>query len=111
MILEEIDGDVVVTMMKENGAKATVAIGDYISDHESSTITVIGTGKAIVRVDPSCTFEIKGVAQEGEVSAPAPTPEPTPKPTPTPVEAAPVAEVVAPAVETPSAPAEEVAKK
>ena len=107
MILEEIDGDVVVTMMKENGAKVTVAVGDYISDHESSTITVIGVGKATVRVDPSCTFDIKGVVEAEAVATPAPTPEPTPAP----VEAAPVAEVVTTPVETPSAPAEEVTKK
>ena len=64
MILEEITGDVVVTVMKENGATAVVAIGDYISDHESSTICVTGVGKATVRVDPSCTFDIKGVVAE-----------------------------------------------
>lgn len=107
MILEEIDGDVVVTIIKQSGEKAVVVIGDYISDHESSTICVTGIGKATVRVDPSCTFDIKGVVEEGETPA-TPTPEPTPAPV---VEAAPVAEVVPAPVETPSAPAEEIAKK
>lgn len=104
MILEEITGDVVVTVMKENGATAVVAIGDYISDHESSTICVTGAGKATVRVDPSCTFDIKGVVGEVVEQAPAPAPvaTPAPVPTPAPVEAAPVAEVVAPAVEATS---------
>ena len=102
MILEEITGDVVVTVMKENGATAVVAIGDYISDHESSTICVTGAGKATVRVDPSCTFDIKGVVGEVVEQAPAPAPVATPVPTPAPVEAAPVAEVVAPAVEATS---------
>ena len=102
MILEEITGDVVVTVMKENGATAVVAIGDYISDHESSTICVTGAGKATVRVDPSCTFDIKGVVGEVVEQAPAPVATPAPVPTPAPVEAAPVAEVVAPAVEATS---------
>ena len=112
MILEEIDGDVVVTIMKENGAKAVLSVGDYISDHESGTISVAGVGKATVRVDPNCTFEIKGyVVVDGEPVEAVLTPEPTPTPTPAPVEAAPVAEVVPAPVEIPSAPAEEVAKK
>lgn len=109
MILEEIDGNVKVTVLRGNGI-AVVAVGEYISDHESSTISVIGAGKAVIRVDPSCTFDIKGIEAEG-TTAPAPAPTPAPAPAPAPVEAAPVAEVVAPAVETPSAPAEEAAKK
>ena len=115
MILEEITGDVVVTVMKENGATAVVAIGDYISDHESSTICVTGAGKATVRVDPSCTFDIKGVVGEVVEQAPAPAPAPapvtTPVPTPAPVEAAPVAEVVAPTVEATSEVTEKPATK
>ena len=113
MILEEVTGDIVVTVMKENGATAVVAIGDYISDHESSTICVTGVGKATVRVDPSCTFDIKGVVGEVVEQAPAPAPvaTPAPVPTPAPVEAAPVAEVVAPAVEATSEVAEEPTKK
>ena len=107
MILEEVTGDIVVTVMKENGATAVVAIGDYISDHESSTICVTGVGKATVRVDPSCTFDIKGVVGEVVEQAPVPTPEPTPAP----VEAAPVAEVVAPTVEATSEVAEAPTKK
>ena len=113
MILEEITGDVVVTVMKENGATAVVAIGDYISDHESSTICVTGAGKATVRVDPSCTFDIKGVVGEVVEQAPAPAPvaTPAPVPTPAPVEAAPVAEVVAPTVEATSEVTEKPATK
>ena len=105
MILEEVTGDVVVTVMKENGATAVVAIGDYISDHESSTICVTGVGKATVRVDPSCTFDIKGVVAEVAEQAPVATP------TSAPVEAAPVAEVVAPTVEATSEVAEAPTKK
>lgn len=107
MILEEITGDVVVTVMKENGTTAVVAIGDYISDHESSTVCVTGIGKATVRVDPSCTFDIKGVVAEVAEQAPVATPTPTPAP----VEAAPVAEVVAPTVEATSEVTETPAKK
>ena len=111
MILEEIDGNVKVTVLRGNGI-AVVAVGEYISDHESSTISVIGAGKAVIRVDPSCTFDIKGIEAEGTAApAPAPAPTPAPAPAPAPVEAAPVVEVVASAVETPSAPAEEAAKK
>ena len=111
MILEEIDGNVKVTVLRGNGI-AVVAVGEYISDHESSTISVIGAGKAVIRVDPSCTFDIKGIEAEGTAApAPAPAPTPAPAPAPAPVEAAPVVEVVAPAVKTPSAPAEEAAKK
>jgi len=105
MILEEIDGNLVVTIMKQNGAKVAVAVGDHISDHESSTISVIGTGKVIVRVDPNCTFEIKGVVAETEVVAD------TQEPVDTTVEAAPVVEVVAPEVETTSEVAKEPTKK
>ena len=115
MILEEVTGDVVVTVMKENGATVVVAVGDYISDHESSTICVTGVGKATVRVDPSCTFDIKGVVAEVAEQAPVtktmPKPAPAPAPTPAPVEAAPVAEVVAPTVEATSEVAEAPTKK
>ena len=105
MILEEITGDVVVTVMKSSGQKAVVVVGEYISDHESSTICVTGVGKATVRVDPSCTFDIKGVTEEAETSTTlAPAPEPV-------VEAAPVAELVPTPVETPSETAKETAKK
>lgn len=61
MILEEIDGNVVCVIMRENGSATQLAVGDYFSDHESSSLTVTGKGKAIVRVDPSCTFEVPGV--------------------------------------------------
>jgi hypothetical protein len=105
MILEEIIGDVKVTIMKENGATVAIAVNDYISDHESSTVCVIGEGKAVIRVDPNCTFEIRGKAEEATLEAPAPVAAPTP------VEAAPVVEVVAPAVEAPSIAAEEAPAK
>ena len=113
MILEEVTGDVVVTVMKDNGKRVVVAVGEYISDHESATISVIGIGKATVRADPSCTFDIKGVeAQaETEVKEPAPVVAKVQKAAPAPTEAAPVAEVVAPTVEATSEVAEEPTKK
>ena len=58
MILEEIDGNVVCVIMRENGSATQLAVGDYFSDHESSSLTVTGKGKAIVRVDSNCTFEV-----------------------------------------------------
>lgn len=64
MILEEIDGNVVCVIMRENGSATQLAVGDYFSDHESSSLTVTGKGKAIVRVDPNCTFEVPGVEAE-----------------------------------------------
>ena len=98
MILEEIEGSVTVTY-----AGKTLRVGDSAEDY-SKGVFVVGAGKAIFRVDSSCTFEVKGV--EGE-SAPAPKAAPKAAP----VEAAPAAEVVAPVVEAPSTPAEETAKK
>jgi len=77
MILEEIIGGVVSTIMRENGETAQLAVGDYFSDHERSTLSVIGTGKIVVRVDANCTIEVRGVEE-----APAP------------VEAAPIAEAM-----------------
>ena len=95
MILEEIDGDVKVVL---NGK--TLAIGDSIEDHQYALVAVLGKGKATFRVDPNCTIQTKGV--ETVVEAPVVTAaKATIK-----VEAAP-AEVVTPAVETPS----EVAKE
>lgn len=104
MILEEIEGNVKVTMIKENGATVVVAVGDYISDHESSTLCVIGEGKAHIRVDPSCTFELRGKPAETAEAAPvAETPPAPPAPPAPPVEAP---------VESPKeAPEEPAAKK
>ena len=72
MILEEITGAVTVTVIRETGGQVQLAVGDYFSDHESSTLTAIGSGKAIIRVDPNCTFEVSGVkliVKEDEVPA------------------------------------------
>lgn len=111
MILEEIEGSVKVTL-----AGKTLSIGENVADYAKG-ILVIGTGKAIFRVDPSATFEVKGVevvAEEVAVpAAPAPTPAPVPASvfTPAPVETAPVAELVPAPVEAPSPAAQETAKK
>lgn len=61
MILEEINGAVVATIIRESGQMVELAVGDYFSDHESSTIAVTGNGKIVIRVDPNCTFEVRGV--------------------------------------------------
>jgi hypothetical protein len=74
MVLEEINGSVVCTIVREGGGQAELAVGDYFSDHESSTLTVVGTGVVIVRVDPNCTFEVRGVEPVVE-EAPAPVVE------------------------------------
>lgn len=98
MILEEIDGNVVVTVTKDNGKTVVVAIGEYISDHECATISVIGVGKATVRADPNCTIEFKGIETETEQKAPvevAPV-EVAPAPAPVEVAPAPVEVVTAP---------------
>lgn len=64
MILEENIGGVVCTIIRESGETAQLAVGDYFSDHERSTLTVTGGGKIVVRVDPNCTVEIRGVEPE-----------------------------------------------
>jgi hypothetical protein len=64
MILEEIIGDVVCTIIRETGNQAELAVGDYFSDHERSSLNVTGTGKIIVRVDSNCTIEFCGVEPE-----------------------------------------------
>lgn len=61
MILEEINGSVVATVVRETGGMQELAVGDYFSDHERSSLTVVGKGSIIVRVDPSCTLEFRGV--------------------------------------------------
>ena len=86
MILEEIDGDVRVSL---NGK--VLAIGDTIEDSEYSLVSVIGVGKATFRVDPSCTIDCKAVEAVVEIAAPVvekpvvktaakAAPEPTPAP-------------------------------
>lgn len=61
MILEEINGSVVVTVIRETGNMQQLAVGDYFSDHERSSLSVVGKGSILVRVDPSCTLEFRGV--------------------------------------------------
>ena len=100
MILEEIEGSVKVTC-----AGVALSIGDSVDDY-SKGVLVIGAGKAIFRVDPSCTFDIKGVEIVAEEA-----PTPVPAPTPAPVEAAPVAERVPEPVEATSPAAEEESAK
>ena len=95
MILEEIDGDVKVVL---NGK--ALAVGNSIEDSQWPLVGVIGKGKATFRVDPSCTIEVKGVVAVVETPV-VKVAKATVK-----VEAAP-AEVVTPAVETPSEAAKE----
>jgi hypothetical protein len=97
MILEEIEGSVSVTY-----AGKTLSVGDSADDY-SKGVFVVGAGKAIFRVDPSSTFEVKGVQGESyseAASIPAPV-----------VEAVPVVEVVSAPMEAPVEVAEESAKK
>jgi hypothetical protein len=70
MILEEIDGDVKVSLNSK-----TLAIGDTIEDSQYPLVSVIGKGKATFRVDSSCTVECKGVEITVEVDSPAPAVE------------------------------------
>jgi hypothetical protein len=96
MILEEIEGSVTVTY-----AGKTLSVGDSADDY-SKGVFVVGAGKAIFRVDPSSTFEVKGVQGESyseAASIPAPV-----------VEAAPVVEVVSAPMEAPVEVTEEPAK-
>jgi len=96
MILEEIEGSVTVTY-----AGKTLRVGDSADDY-SKGVFVVGAGKAIFRVDPSSTFEVKGVQGESyseAASIPAPV-----------VEAAPVVEVVSAPMEAPVEVTEEPAK-
>ena len=83
MILEEIEGSVRIMY-----AGKTLSVGDSADDY-SKGVFVVGSGKAIFRVDPSSTFEVKGVEAES-----APTPAPAPAPAP--VQAAPAALVPTP---------------
>jgi hypothetical protein len=61
MILEEINGEVVATIVRETGGTHELAVGDYFSDHERSSLSVVGKGTVTVRVDPNCTLEFRGV--------------------------------------------------
>ena len=96
MILEEIEGSVRIMY-----AGKTLSVGDSADDY-SKGVFVVGAGKAIFRVDPSSTFEVKGVQGESyseAASIPAPV-----------VEAAPVVEVVSAPMEAPVEVTEEPAK-
>ncbi len=66
MILEEINGSAVATIIRETGGMYELKVGDYFSDHERSSLTVVGKGTVTVRVDPSCTLEFRGVELGGE---------------------------------------------
>jgi hypothetical protein len=61
MILEEINGEVVATIVRETGGVYELKAGDYFSDHERSSLSVVGKGSVTVRVDPNCTLEFRGV--------------------------------------------------
>jgi hypothetical protein len=97
MILEQIIGDVVATIVKETGEKVTLKVGDYFSEHERSTLETTGTGKLEIRVDPNCTVEVRCIAAVEEVvveevPAPAARPIKAAKPAPEPAPETPAAE-------------------
>jgi hypothetical protein len=103
MILEETEGQVVVTL---EGKQVTV--GTYFEDSMYPAVSVIGAGKAIFRVDSSSTVERKGLMLGTRTeNTPVVAPRTPPTPATAPVEAAPVAERVTPPVETPSQAAKE----
>jgi hypothetical protein len=54
MILEEIDGDVKLSLRGQ-----PVSVGSTIADHDYALVSIVGNGKATFRVDPSCTIELK----------------------------------------------------
>jgi hypothetical protein len=68
MVLEEIMGSAVCTIIRANGGEVQLNIGDYFTDHERSTLTVTGGGKIIVRVDENCTIEIPATEAAPEIS-------------------------------------------
>jgi hypothetical protein len=70
MILEEINGAVTVTVIRETGNMQELAVGDYFSDHERSSLSVVGTGNIVVRVDDNCTLEFRAVELVQEEVAP-----------------------------------------
>ena len=103
MILEEIDGDVKV-FIKTGTGSTELTVGQEINPAEAAAIYVVGVGKATVRVDSNCTYELKGKVWEEPPVVPVPEPEIT--------ETAPVFQPAPEPVETPAeTPAEEPAKK
>jgi hypothetical protein len=81
MILEEINGAVVATIVRETGGMYELKAGDYFSDHERSSLTVVGKGSVTVRVDANCTLEFRGVeiaTQEIQEAVAAPIAESIP---------------------------------
>ena len=82
MILEQIIGDVVATIIKETGEKVTLKVGDYFSDHERSTLETTGNGKLEIRVDPNCTVEVRCVEAVVETAPAEPAPVEAPKAAP-----------------------------
>ena len=54
MILEEIDGDVKLSLRGQ-----ALSVGSTIADHDYALVSIVGNGKATFRVDPSCTIELK----------------------------------------------------
>ena len=56
MILEEIDGDVKVSLKGQ-----ALSVGSTIEDADYQLVSIVGNGKATFRVDPSCTVELKAV--------------------------------------------------
>ena len=56
MILEEIDGDVKLSLRGQ-----ALSVGSTIADHDYALVSIVGNGKATFRIDPSCTVELKAV--------------------------------------------------
>ena len=79
MILEEINGSAVATIVRENGGTYELKVGDYFSDHERSSLTVTGKGTITVRVDPNCTLEFVGEEVKAEAEEVAPIKKPIAK--------------------------------
>jgi hypothetical protein len=77
MILEEIIGNAVLSITKNNKV-VELKVGDSFTDEEYMTRTVYGdSGKVVIRIDENCTIEIGALpAPTPEVTTPAPTPAP-----------------------------------
>ena len=71
MILEDIDGNIQVTLEGKQ-----LVVGTYFEDSKYSMVLVIGTGKATFRVDPNCTIEKQGVTVFAAMAAGLGLPEP-----------------------------------
>lgn len=56
MILEQTEGDLVITLEGKR-----LVVGTDFDNSKYSMVVVLGKGKAIFRVDPSITIEQKGV--------------------------------------------------